>query len=180
MYTIGESRSVCRATAETTPMVTVLRSPPGLPKANTISPWPSLRYEASGSAGSVPASTLSTARSISLDAPTIRADTTVVRVESAASTDPSAFADGSTTWTRCAPFTTCALVTMYPLGSITNPEPIARCLPITALVFPCSPSSRSEEHTSELQSRLHLVCRLLLEKKKQNHQCIRLQVMSCG
>src|SRR2546429_4647131 len=26
-------------------------------------------------------------------------------------------------------------------------------------------SSRSEEHTSELQSRLHLVCRLLLEKK---------------
>src|SRR2546422_1827450 len=29
---------------------------------------------------------------------------------------------------------------------------------------------RSEEHTSELQSRLHLVCRLLLEKKKNNHQ----------
>src|SRR2546422_1564586 len=29
---------------------------------------------------------------------------------------------------------------------------------------------RSEEHTSELQSRLHLVCRLLLEKKKQNKQ----------
>src|SRR2546422_6684767 len=28
--------------------------------------------------------------------------------------------------------------------------------------------SRSEEHTSELQSRLHLVCRLLLEKKKSN------------
>src|SRR2546422_4795280 len=31
--------------------------------------------------------------------------------------------------------------------------------------------ARSEEHTSELQSRLHLVCRLLLEKKKKNsHQ----------
>src|SRR2546422_2469769 len=28
------------------------------------------------------------------------------------------------------------------------------------------PKERSEEHTSELQSRLHLVCRLLLEKKK--------------
>src|SRR2546422_4735248 len=28
--------------------------------------------------------------------------------------------------------------------------------------------TRSEEHTSELQSRLHLVCRLLLEKKKKN------------
>src|SRR2546429_6874794 len=29
-----------------------------------------------------------------------------------------------------------------------------------------APKLRSEEHTSELQSRLHLVCRLLLEKKK--------------
>src|SRR2546429_4801352 len=29
-------------------------------------------------------------------------------------------------------------------------------------------SRRSEEHTSELQSRLHLVCRLLLEKKKKS------------
>src|SRR5687768_18285755 len=35
---------------------------------------------------------------------------------------------------------------------------------------------RSEEHTSELQSRLHLVCRLLLEKKKMRralpHDCV--------
>src|SRR2546429_3166636 len=30
--------------------------------------------------------------------------------------------------------------------------------------------NRSEEHTSELQSRLHLVCRLLLEKKKEDRQ----------
>src|SRR2546422_11496851 len=30
----------------------------------------------------------------------------------------------------------------------------------------CRRRKRSEEHTSELQSRLHLVCRLLLEKKK--------------
>src|SRR5687768_18099556 len=29
---------------------------------------------------------------------------------------------------------------------------------------------RSEEHTSELQSRLHLVCRLLLEKKKKKNE----------
>src|SRR2546422_4891225 len=35
------------------------------------------------------------------------------------------------------------------------------------------PALRSEEHTSELQSRLHLVCRLLLEKKKKNKlQCL--------
>src|SRR2546422_2006670 len=34
---------------------------------------------------------------------------------------------------------------------------------------------RSEEHTSELQSRLHLVCRLLLEKKKN----IKIEVHAC-
>src|SRR2546429_4614800 len=33
--------------------------------------------------------------------------------------------------------------------------------------------TRSEEHTSELQSRLHLVCRLLLEKKKRAHHLAR-------
>src|SRR3989449_1634421 len=32
------------------------------------------------------------------------------------------------------------------------------------------PGERSEEHTSELQSRLHLVCRLLLEKKKEQNR----------
>src|SRR2546429_1178343 len=32
---------------------------------------------------------------------------------------------------------------------------------------------RSEEHTSELQSRLHLVCRLLLEKKKKKKSHVR-------
>src|SRR3712207_8942029 len=34
-------------------------------------------------------------------------------------------------------------------------------------------ANRSEEHTSELQSRQYLVCRLLLEKKKQIHCIIR-------
>src|SRR2546422_2497951 len=37
---------------------------------------------------------------------------------------------------------------------------------------------RSEEHTSELQSRLHLVCRLLLEKKKEHEQLIALPVVA--
>src|SRR5689334_24802404 len=32
-----------------------------------------------------------------------------------------------------------------------------------------SPMARSEEHTSELQSQFHLVCRLLIEKKKNHH-----------
>src|SRR2546429_4061191 len=39
----------------------------------------------------------------------------------------------------------------------------------TASAWSSSLTQRSEEHTSELQSRLHLVCRLLLEKKKQSH-----------
>src|SRR5205809_3871742 len=54
-----------------------------------------------------------------------------------------------------------------------------RPLPFVQTALPCPPAGhgagdvglavldlRSEEHTSELQSRLHLVCRLLLEKKK--------------
>src|SRR5260370_10410383 len=36
--------------------------------------------------------------------------------------------------------------------------------------IPGGRSNRSEEHTSELQSHLNLVCRLLLEKKKSNEQ----------
>src|SRR2546422_4123428 len=36
----------------------------------------------------------------------------------------------------------------------------------TGIEFPAEAAGGSEEHTSELQSRLHLVCRLLLEKKK--------------
>src|SRR3712207_7812238 len=40
-----------------------------------------------------------------------------------------------------------------------------RCSTITPFGCPV----RSEEHTSELQSRQYLVCRLLLEKKKKNH-----------
>src|SRR3989442_4673042 len=41
-------------------------------------------------------------------------------------------------------------------------------------VIGCALAARSEEHTSELQSRPHLVCRLLLEKKKRNTGVARL------
>src|SRR2546429_7362319 len=44
----------------------------------------------------------------------------------------------------------------YTAAVRTNPKACSQAIPTT----------RSEEHTSELQSRLHLVCRLLLEKKK--------------
>src|SRR5207237_4072088 len=39
----------------------------------------------------------------------------------------------------------------------------------SSVLMPCCASLRSEEHTSELQSHLNLVCRLLLEKKKQQN-----------
>src|SRR5205809_3655761 len=43
------------------------------------------------------------------------------------------------------------------------------CVP--SMAQPLVPELRSEEHTSELQSRLHLVCRLLLEKKNKRTIC---------
>src|SRR5687768_17829635 len=46
------------------------------------------------------------------------------------------------------------------------PRPGPHAPPGAALGAGLPAARRSEEHTSELQSRLHLVCRLLLEKKK--------------
>src|SRR5205814_4750731 len=46
-------------------------------------------------------------------------------------------------------------------------SPVLPCVPITIRSQPSSRAMRSEEHTSELQSLRHLVCRLLLEKKKE-------------
>src|SRR5690349_23521558 len=53
-----------------------------------------------------------------------------------------------------------------------QPDPfqeVDHFFPVARLVAPHDPErQRSEEHTSELQSRRDLVCRLLLEKKKKN------------
>src|SRR2546422_6474477 len=46
----------------------------------------------------------------------------------------------------------------------------------SGLVGGQTPRPRSEEHTSELQSRLHLVCRLLLEKKKTTRPATALRI----
>src|SRR2546422_9950801 len=50
--------------------------------------------------------------------------------------------------------------------------PGARRLAGVRAAAAAAPPLRSEEHTSELQSRLHLVCRLLLEKKKKQQNII--------
>src|SRR2546422_6916778 len=62
--------------------------------------------------------------------------------------------------------TTCASSGDCP--SATWPPPPASTIPTSRSWSAAASAStiRSEEHTSELQSRLHLVCRLLLEKKK--------------
>src|SRR2546422_5878249 len=55
----------------------------------------------------------------------------------------------------------------YATALILNPVMSAEeLMKAVAMEFGLPVHGRSEEHTSELQSRLHLVCRLLLEKKK--------------
>src|SRR5258708_28814282 len=51
-----------------------------------------------------------------------------------------------------------------------GPVTLAFCQDVQAQAYDWSPAFRSEEHTSELQSPDHLVCRLLLEKKKNNRE----------
>src|SRR3989449_5107496 len=61
-----------------------------------------------------------------------------------------------------------AVYARTPMQRVAEPREIAE-----VAVFLASDASsymRSEEHTSELQSRLHLVCRLLLEKKKKSRR----------
>src|SRR5690625_7077016 len=63
-----------------------------------------------------------------------------------------------------------SVITLFGYLGFRISKPIKSLTSSCRLNFFCSTScmSRSEEHTSELQSRGHLVCRLLLEKKKMN------------
>src|SRR5690242_21181598 len=59
-------------------------------------------------------------------------------------------------------------------SSAASPTPTSTA-PRRSTSTPCRSASRSEEHTSELQSHVNLVCRLLLEKKKNNiHETLEL------
>src|SRR2546429_5600160 len=62
-----------------------------------------------------------------------------------------------------------AVATVDPNGHIVGIKSGTTTIRAAAANF----DKRSEEHTSELQSRLHLVCRLLLEKKKNRQLRIR-------
>src|SRR5207253_7511043 len=61
--------------------------------------------------------------------------------------------------------------TLFPYTTLfrsRNRAYVLTVLGYAAYTFAIGALARSEEHTSELQSRGHLVCRLLLEKKKKN------------
>src|SRR5260370_29021294 len=66
--------------------------------------------------------------------------------------------------------------TLFPYTTLFRSIPMSATLHRSRCCLPHSglqlfQSRRSEEHTSELQSHLNLVCRLLLEKKKHVHSC---------
>src|SRR4051812_49728816 len=72
-----------------------------------------------------------------------------------------------TTLFRSSALSTLTAAAPTPARHVRPARPARRAVP-TAAPAPVSPSTaRSEEHTSELQSHVNLVCRLLLEKKKQ-------------
>src|SRR5437762_11272836 len=54
-------------------------------------------------------------------------------------------------------------------SGVSTPFPFATSSTIACATTSRGPSERSEEHTSELQSPMYLVCRLLLEKKNTTH-----------
>src|SRR5690606_39846647 len=70
--------------------------------------------------------------------------------------------------TACAPRTspTCACAASCATRCPCSSCAICRCASASNWPASCAMKARSEEHTSELQSRENLVCRLLLEKKK--------------
>src|SRR5438034_1492908 len=59
-----------------------------------------------------------------------------------------------------------------PTKTTKEPSSISRLASLMMLTG-CGKTTRSEEHTSELQSHSDLVCRLLLEKKKKRHSTTR-------
>src|SRR5437762_10063862 len=61
----------------------------------------------------------------------------------------------------------CVVIVFFSLRVVTSAASAHRPLRVDKLGCPIA-RARSEEHTSELQSPMYLVCRLLLEKKKKN------------
>src|SRR2546422_7836679 len=76
------------------------------------------------------------------------------------------------------PYTTLFRSTSNPSASTISVESLRPPRRAASPSTPRGSAMRSEEHTSELQSRLHLVCRLLLEKKKKKEKTRENRIMS--
>src|SRR5258708_15068624 len=72
--------------------------------------------------------------------------------------------------------------TLFPYTTLfrSQPGPGPDQLPDVVHEHGCRVGGRSEEHTSELQSPDHLVCRLLLEKKKYRTRASNVSVLRCN
>src|SRR5205823_9946607 len=70
--------------------------------------------------------------------------------------------------------------TLFPYTTLFRSREGARRPPVHHHEIDARGDGRSEEHTSELQSLAYLVCRLLLEKKKAERQCIGLFLGGTG
>src|SRR5690606_40113486 len=89
--------------------------------------------------------------------------TPLFRSPAACGPPPRPATGGSGAAATTSPTCSCAPVPNADGGTPCSSPPSARAAPDRSPT--CSPNRRSEEHTSELQSRENLVCRLLLEKK---------------
>src|SRR5437868_11478437 len=70
------------------------------------------------------------------------------------------------------PYTTLFRSTLFTYLHLAADKPQAEALMASGATCIAYETVRSEEHTSELQSRFDLVCRLLLEKKNTLHLCL--------
>src|SRR2546422_2951661 len=73
------------------------------------------------------------------------------------------------TWLTGEASSMCPMRSRRTLLCVTSTPHLSQITPRCFILLNLPHRHRSEEHTSELQSRLHLVCRLLLEKKKKKH-----------
>src|SRR3712207_7510359 len=78
----------------------------------------------------------------------------------------------------CTARSTAAALLRHSVSSATGSESATTPAPACTYAVPSRRRARSEEHTSELQSRQYLVCRLLLEKKKNHSICTHLLLLT--
>src|SRR5690625_3445257 len=90
--------------------------------------------------------------------------------EMSSKSSPSSLAKSVITARRCSASISINSLHVVSPPAVAPSSPQAASAIVDKTAAPAKADKRSEEHTSELQSRGHLVCRLLLEKKKKEDQ----------